>query len=146
MAGGRPSGFDKLDLVQVEKLTKAGFTDAQLADFFGTTEQTWNNWKKAHPKFFESLKDWKSEADHEVEKSLYHRAKGYNCTDTKFATNEGKISDSLEYTKHYPPDTTAAIFWLKNRQPKEWRDRIEQHHTGDGSAFTGLTIVKPKGE
>lgn len=28
-------------------------------------------------------------------------------------------------TKHYPPDTTACIFWLKNQKPKEWHDRTE---------------------
>lgn len=44
---------------------------------------------------------------------------------TKFATSEGRITDSKEYIEHYPPDTTAAIFWLKNRQPEKWRDRKE---------------------
>lgn len=31
----------------------------------------------------------------------------------------------MEYIEHYPPDTTAAIFWLKNRQPAKWRDKKE---------------------
>jgi hypothetical protein len=26
------------------------------------------------------------------------------------------------YVEHVPPDTTAAIFWLKNRDPARWRD------------------------
>ena len=48
-----------------------------------------------------------------------------SCKATKFATSEGRITDSKEYTEHYPPDTTAAIFWLKNRQPEKWRDKKE---------------------
>ena len=39
---------------------------------------------------------------------------------------EGRITDKVEYIEHYPPDTTAAIFWLKNRQPVlKWRDKKE---------------------
>lgn len=48
-----------------------------MSDFFGVTEQTWNNWKTSHPDFFESIRDWKREADEKVERSLFERAKGY---------------------------------------------------------------------
>lgn len=127
---GRPSKFDKIDMHVVEVLAKEGYTDEQFAKLFRITHQTWNNWKKQHPDFFESLKDWKKQADAKVEKSLFERATGYSHTDTKFATHEGFITDSREYTKHYPPDSTAAIFWLKNRQPDEWRDKSEIEHKG----------------
>ncbi len=50
---------------------------------------------------------------------------------TKFATHQGVITDEREYIKHYPPDPAAAIFWLKNRQPKRWRDRIVNEHEGN---------------
>ena len=63
-------------------------------------------------------------ADANVASRLYSRAIGYD-TGTKFATNEGRITDKVEYIEHYPPDTTAAIFWLKNRQPAKWRDKKE---------------------
>ena len=122
---GRPSKFDGVDLVKVRKLAVAGWTDAQMADFFGVTEQTWNNWKTAHPEFFESIKDWRLEADNRVERSLYERATGYTCPETKTASHEGKITDQVTVEKHYPPETTAAIFWLKNRQPDKWRDKKE---------------------
>lgn len=123
--GGRPSKFDSIDLEQVEKLAVLGWTDEQMAGFFKVTPQTWHNWKKAHPKFFDALKNWKDQADKRIERSLYERAMGYSHPDTKFATHEGVITDQKEYIKHYAPDTTACIFWLKNRNTKEWRDKRE---------------------
>ncbi len=128
----RPSPFDNLDHDQVKKLALAGWTDAQMADFFGVTEQTWNNWKKAHPKFFESLKEWKVEADHKVERSLYERAVGYEHPEVKlFKTSDDEII-SEDVVKHYAPDTTAAIFWLKNRKPAEWRDKTDHELSTKG--------------
>lgn len=84
-----------------------------------------NSWKKKFPQFLESLKKGKAVADANVASRLYSRAIGYDARATKFATNEGKITDKVEYIEHYPPDTTAAIFWLKNRQPGKWRDKKE---------------------
>ena len=33
-------------------------------------------------------------------------------------------------TKQQAPDTTAQIFWLKNRKPQEWRDKQETEISG----------------
>lgn len=104
-------------------LFKEGKTDKQVAKILDVTEQTINNWKNARPKFFESLKDWKAEADEKVVRSLYERACGYTCKETKIASHEGMIMDMKEIDKHYPPDPTSMIFWLKNRQPDEWREK-----------------------
>lgn len=122
---GRKSTYKEEYANQALKLCLLGATDKELADFFGVSEQTLNKWKKDFPKFLESLKKGKSIADANVASKLYDRAIGYNCKATKFATLEGKITDSKEYIEHYPPDTTAAIFWLKNRQPEKWRDKKE---------------------
>lgn len=122
---GRPSKFDGLDLGLVERLYKQGLTDEQVSQILQITEQTLNNFKLKHPDFFESIKDWKAEADREVEVALYKRATGYTCKDTKFATFEGQITDAREYDKHYPPDPVAIIFWLTNRQPDKWRRNQE---------------------
>lgn len=102
-----------------------GAKDEQLAEFFGVSEVTINAWKKAHPTFLKSLKEGKSFADANVAKSLYHRALGYQHLETKIATHQGAITDQVDVVKHYAPDPTAAIFWLKNRQPELWRDKKE---------------------
>jgi len=55
---------------------------------------------------------------------------GYEHKETITATFQGKITDSMEVTKHYPPDTPAATLWLKNRQPKLWRDKQDIELSG----------------
>lgn len=124
---GRPTIYKKEYATQVYKLCILGATDKDLADFFEVDEKTINNWKAAHPDFLLSLKKGKFQADALVAEKLFQRACGYDCKATKFATHEGQITDTKDYVEHYPPDTTAAIFWLKNRQPDKWREK--QHFT-----------------
>lgn len=134
MPAGRPSEFKEEYIEQAKKLCKLGATDVQIANFFGVCEKTINNWKHEYPEFLQSLRSAKSEADKEVEKSLFQRAIGYTCKDTKFATWEGDITDSQEYDKNYPPDVSACIFWLKNRDSDRWKDKREHDHSSsDGS-------------
>lgn len=110
-----------------------GATDAQLGEFFGVEEATINNWKKSHPSFFESIKRGKQIADAMVAKSLFHRATGYQHSAVKIFNDQGEPL-VVPYIEKFPPDTTAAIFWLKNRQPALWRDKQEvDHRSGDGS-------------
>ena len=129
-AGGRPSLYRDEYPAQAEKLCRLGATDKELADFFEVSVDTINEWKKVHAGFSESLKKGKGVADAEVADRLFKRACGYSHTDTKFATFEGQITDREEYEKHYPPDTIACIFWLKNRRPDLWRDKVGLEHTG----------------
>lgn len=129
---GRPTKYDEKYDLQAYKLCLLGATDKDLADFFDVSESTINLWKLEHPSFSESLKQGKYEADAEVAHKLYKRATGYSQPDIITASYEGKITDIQEVTKHFPPDTTAAIFWLKNRQPKNWRDKQEIEHAGEG--------------
>ena len=112
--GGRPSKFTAAVQAMSAKLARAGFTDIEMADMLGVTERTFNNWKKAHPEFFQSLKNNKDIADDEVVKSLYKSANGFTGPDGKY----------------YPPNPTSMIFWLKNRQTVEWRDRHDVEHFG----------------
>ena len=122
---GRKSEYRIEYADQALKLCLLGATDKELSEFFSVSEQTLNKWKKDYPEFLESLKKGKNIADANVASRLYNRAIGYNCKATKFATSNGKITDSKEFIEHYPPDTTAAIFWLKNRQLEKWRDKKE---------------------
>lgn len=127
-AVGRPTKFTPVMIEQVEKLCMLGATDKDIADFFDVNEDTIHEWKKVHPGFSESIKRGKIEADLTVANSLYKRANGYEHEDVDIKMYEGQIIET-KLTKHYPPDTTAMIFWLKNRRPKEWRDKqdIEVH-------------------
>ena len=105
----------------------AGMTDEQMAKDFGVSRSTLSRWKIDYPEFSEVLSQWKSVADEKVERSLYERATGYSHPDLDIKVIKGKIVKT-ELIKHYPPETVAAIFWLKNRNPEKWRDKQELDH------------------
>ncbi|EAA3705864.1 terminase [Salmonella enterica subsp. enterica serovar Newport] len=127
---GRPSAYKPEYAEQARKLCLLGHTDAELASFFDVSEQTINAWKHAHPDFLESIKKGKAVADSEVAAKLFHRATGYEHPEDDIRAVDGSIVITPT-VKHYPPDTTAAIFWLKNRQRDKWRDKQEVEHTGE---------------
>ncbi len=126
---GRPTKYKPEYAELAYKFCLLGATDKDLARFFEVEEKTVNNWKEEYPEFLQSLKAGKEQADAEIAQKLYHRAKGYEHEEDKIFQYEGEPV-IVPTTKHYPPDTTAAIFWLKNRQPQKWRDRQEVEHTG----------------
>lgn len=124
---GRPTSYKPEYNQQAYKLCLLGHTDAELAAFFEVAESTINLWKLEHPEFSESIKKGKDNADADVAEKLYHRATGYSHPDVDIKMYEGQIIET-PLVKHYPPDTAAAIIWLKNRQKAKWRDRFEQEH------------------
>jgi len=99
-----------------------------LGVFFEVDESTINRWKNEFPEFCVSIKKGKYIADATVASKLYHRATGYQHPDVDIKMYEGQIIET-PLVKYYPPDTTSAIFWLKNRQPKKWRDKSEVENT-----------------
>jgi hypothetical protein len=136
MPGGRPTKFKPEMVDQARKLAELGATDREAAEFFEVAEDTLYLWKHSHPKFSEALKVGKQTADERVTQSLYRRAIGYKHDAVKIQAVDGVIVET-PYVEHFAPDTTAAIFWLKNRRPAEWRDRRELDHTSsDGSMAT----------
>jgi hypothetical protein len=137
---GRPTDYKKEYETQVYKLCLLGATDVEIADFFGIRESTLNNWKKKHPQFMESIKKGKDMADATVSESLYKRANGYSHKDTDIRVIDEKVVKT-PLTKHYPPDTAAAIFWLKNRQSKKWRDKINHEHEGATVVHTTVSLT-----
>ena len=131
----RPTKYQEAYAEQARKLCLLGYTDAEFADFFEVSESTINNWTLDYPKFSESIKKGKAVADAEVSDRLYQRAMGFVAPDIDIRVIENRIVVTpLE--KYYPPDTTAAIFWLKNRQKDKWRDKVDHELTGkDGGAI-----------
>jgi len=136
----RPTIYRVSFNVQAEKLAKLGATDKELADFFECDERTINRWKKDYPKFCQSIKKGKEIADAEVADKLFKRATGYEHPDVDIKVVRGKIKQT-KLTKHYPPDTVAAIFWLKNRQKEKWRDKQEIDHTSKGEQLGTVPVV-----
>ncbi len=123
MAKGRPSTFNEQLAMRIMELAVKGATDDEIAANIGVSVRTLNNWKGKHAGFVEALNDAKSVADELVEAALFSRAIGYNHPAVKFFwdAKNGDIK-SKAYIERHAPDTTACIFWLKNRQPGAWRD------------------------
>ena len=122
---GRPSKFRPEFVQQAEKLCKLGATDLEIADFFEIDVRTLHRWKADNTEFCHALKAGKAEADERVERSLFARANGYEHDEVDIRAVNGEVVQT-PIRKLYPPDTTACIFWLKNRRPDLWRDRVEQ--------------------
>ena len=157
---GRPTEYRPEYAEQATKLCLLGATDAQLGDFFGVSEQTINVWKGKHPAFVESLRAGKRVADAEVAHGLYNRARGAQYTTnqpfkikrTEFDEKGKKVAETEEVISVpvdvvEPPDTNACSLWLRNRDPKQWRDKQDMEVTGadGGPVQTSVTIhfVRP---
>ena len=126
----RPSVYSADLNETVRKLALLGATDKEMADILGIAESTFHKWKIDHPVFSESITRGKVIADSEVAERLYQRALGYSHKAVKIFNSEG-IPLVVDYVEHYPPDTQAASLWLRNRQPKKWRDKVDHEHSGE---------------
>ncbi len=140
---GRPDKFDPRYIEEARRLTLLGATDREMAEFWKISTGTLHKWKIENSDFLSAL-NGKLVADSGVSTSLFRRAMGYTDKATKVMMVNGKPK-AFEYTEYYPPDVTACIFWLKNRQREKWRDVLRQEQTGaDGGAIkteTQQTVI-----
>ena len=116
-------------LVLLEAWARDGLTDEQIANNMGVRRETLYDWKKKHPNISNALKKGKEVVDIQVENALLKRALGYEYTEEKVEISEKDGKKVVQTVKHVAPDTTAQIFWLKNRRPEKWRDKPETPDT-----------------
>jgi len=137
---GRKSLFRGYMYDEGSKLAAMGLTMKEIADFWNVDRSTLNRWAKRKPEFRATLKKAKLQADTAVERSLFKRAVGYKYTEVHWkevVITEGPRAGEVvrykdkEVEKEVVPDTTAQIYFLKNRRPDKWRDRTEQAIFGD---------------
>jgi transcriptional regulator with XRE-family HTH domain len=133
--------FEPGHVFLVEKLAQLGATEPRICEVFGISIQTLSKWRQKNSEFDDALKRGRDFADAEVANSLYKRAIGFSHPAVKiFCDPKTGAREIVDYVEQYAPDTTACIFWLKNRQPGMWRDRIE--HTGaNGGAIKTETAL-----
>lgn len=120
----RKSKYDthvKPYLDEIQGWAMSGLTDEQIADNLGIAASTIYEYKKKYPEFSEALKKGKDIADAQVVNALFKTATGFTYYED-IATATGEVVQAQRYAK---PNTTAQIFWLKNRQPDRWRDKTE---------------------
>lgn len=140
MTAGRPSVYKDEFATQVKKIAELGATDQEVADFFDVDVRTVYRWKHDFPEFCQALKVGKDVADERVERSLYQKAIGYEQDEVKiFMPGGAEAPVYAPFRAKIAPDTTAAIFWLKNRRSQQWRDKQDVEHSGG----INVTINKP---
>src|SRR6516165_2389198 len=133
--GGRKTVYSPRMAVVARTCCERGMTDNEIADILGISLATLYRWKLDHPAFARVFKLGKAAADDRVERSLYSRAIGYDHIAEKAAmTRHGQ--KIMRYRAHIPPDTAAAVWYLKNRRPDRWRDSFRHEHTA--SPYDGI--------
>lgn len=134
---GRNSLYDPEMNDMVRKLALLGLTDKEMADFFGITERTFNNWKNEYPAFFHSLNEGKTIADANVADSLYKRATGEIVEIEKAYRNKTTGEVELVKVKTYiPGESGAAKLWLTNRRRQNWAESQNVNLTGSLDIMT----------
>mgnify|MGYP001941010857 CR=1 FL=1 len=125
------------NLMKVQGWARDGKTEEQIAELMGISKRTLYNWKKKEMPLLQALKVGKDVADRQVENALFKSALGYDYEEDT-VTNDGRV---VKVKKHKPANTTAQIFWLKNRKPEQWRDKREFTHDGEISNNINLQNI-----
>lgn len=129
-------------LILLRGWARNGLTDADIAHNIGISVGTLYEWKKKYVELAEALKEGKEVADLRIENALYQKALGYDADEIR-EEYEGNICvKKTVIHKHYAPDTTAQIYWLKNRRPENWRDKpqpVEVEISADDGLLEALS-------
>ena len=133
----------KPEFVEMARVaTEKGFTIENLAELFKVDSATIYRWEQKHPEFYETILNARDKFDTEnVVVALRERATGYKHEETLFFSSNGVVTDERTVIKQYPPDTTAAIFWLKNRDRTRWKDFKAVELTGKDGAPMEYKII-----
>lgn len=130
--GPKPQYDPKIHNQLIHWMCRSGLTDEEIAGEIGISTRQLYRWYKDYPELCQSKKQGKSFADYQVEDSLFKRATGYEVEEAEVVvTKDGRPARIKKTKKHIAPDVTACIWWLKNRCPQKWRDRVETVHSTD---------------
>lgn len=130
---GRPGKYEtdvKPKLILVEAWSRDGLTKQQIAENLGIGVSTLCEYQLKYSEFLEAFKRGREQADIEVENALFKKATGYKTKEIKKEVDWDGKEKLTEIVKEVAPDTTAQIFWLKNRKPDVWNDRRIIENTG----------------
>lgn len=137
-------------LLLIEAWARDGLTDEQIAHNMGVAYSTLRVWRDKYSALSAALKRGKEIVDIQVENALLKRALGYQYKEVKteeYETEDGPGKRVTTTVKEVTPDTTAQIFWLKNRKPDIWRDKQNVELSGEiktNNPYEGLTTDELK--
>ena len=116
-------------LLKIEGWARDGLTDEQISQNMGIAYSTLRSWRDKFSAISAVLKQGKEVVDRQVENALLRRALGYKYEEVKEKFERGVMTEKTVTKKEIVPDTTAQIFWLKNRKPDKWRDKPDYEDT-----------------
>ena len=122
---GRPTLFHPDMCEQAHNYCLLGAINDELADFFGVSPSTIDNWIAQHADFGNAVRSGRVVADAKVARGLYVRAVGYDRKVEREVILDGELKP-ITSTVHYPPNVQACIFWLRNRRRRTWRDATDE--------------------
>lgn len=129
-------------LLKIEGWARDGLTDEQIAHNMGISVATLYNWKNEFLEILEALKRGKEVIDRQVENALLKRALGYEYEEVSEKYELGILTERKVTKKQVVPDTTAQIFWLKNRKPDKWRDKPEGESVKDENEVIKIELTR----
>lgn len=133
---GKPTLYNEYVIVKVEELAKNGLNNKQICKALGIGEKTFYEWLEKYPQLAHALKKYRGLADIEVENALYRNAVGYTYKE-QVVSNRGAI---LNINKYHTGNATAQIFYLKNRMPERYKDKVE-HAIGLSEDVSQMAFV-----
>lgn len=135
---GAPKKYDPKTFPKTARfLAQRGATLAEIADCFGVCTRTINRWQIEYPELQQAIDSGGGDMfNPRVERSLAERAMGYSVDVEECFVVDGEVVKQT-VRKHYPPDTTAGIYWTKNRDPERWRD-VQRHEIAPLQSSTDL--------
>lgn len=137
-------------LTLVQGWARDGINDEQIAKNIGIAVRTYYEWQERFPQFRQAIKKGKAPVDIQVENALLKRALGYEYEETITEIEEVEEGRQKKHVrrirKHMPPDVGAIVFWLKNRKPGKWRDKIEAAPDMENELLQSLLDLERRAE
>ena len=127
---------------KARKMALLGATVEKMAEFFGTTARHFHVWMNRYPALKEAVHEGRLGADIDVANAMYKRAKGWKHSAQKIMQYNGEPV-IVDYIERFPPDTAAGKFWLTNRHPELWQDRVNSELSGPNRGKIEIKIVNP---
>ena len=137
---GRPTAYKPEYCELAHNYCLLGATAEELAGFFDVTRGTINNWIATIPEFATALREGRDLADARVARKLFARAMGYSHEVKRTVLHRGE-ERTVTNTVHYPPDTQACIFWLRNRRRQTWRESAASEAGGSPDIAAALAAA-----
>jgi len=141
---GRKTKYHEDFPLLAQDYARRGMIDKEICKKLGISQESFYLYLRTYPEFAEALKEGKKPVDVEVENALLKRAKGFSYEEVhaEFRAKDAKDKKAKpivvkKITKMVVPDTTACIFFLKNRRPGLWKDR----HNFDVSGNLNLKVI-----